>query len=142
MEKSKRFVISVMLNFVALVILLAVFIVIWANGEQVLTISGVMEDRVMLLVLCTGVYSAEAISTGIRSTISIDVNHEFETLEDDLEYDIDISYCLTIQAFENHHKLKQRIVKSSFIKYARSQFIPEQLRLDISYGEELSYRLL
>ena len=49
MEKSKRFVISVMLNFVVLVILPVVFIVIWANGEQVLTISGVMEDRVMLL---------------------------------------------------------------------------------------------
>ena len=131
MEKSKHFVISVMLNFVVLVILPVVFIVIWANGEQVSTISGVMEDRVMLLLFfCTGVYLlAEAISTGIRSTISIDVNYEFETPEDDLEYDIDISYCLTNTSLENHHKLKQRIVKSSFIKYARSQFIPEQLRL-------------
>jgi hypothetical protein len=107
------------------------FIVIWANGEQVLTISGFREDRVMLLLFfCIGVYFlAEAISTGIRSTISIDVNDEYETSESDLEYGIDISYCLTNTSLDNQHKLKQQIIKSSFINHARSQFIPEQLRL-------------
>ena len=131
MQRSKRFVIPVILNFIVLVLIPAIFIVLWANGEQVLTISGFREDRIILLLFfCIGVYFlAEAISTGIRSTISIDMNDEYETSEDDLEYGMEISYCLTNTSLDNQHKLKQQIIKSSFIKYTRSQFIPEQLRL-------------
>ena len=131
MERSKRFVIPVILNFIVLVLIPVIFIVLWANGEQVLTISGFREDRIILLLFfCIGVYFlAEAISTGIRSTISIDMNDEYETSEDDLEYGMEISYCLTNTSLDNQHKLKQQIIKSSFIKYTRSQFIPEQLRL-------------
>ena len=130
MGKSKKIFISIALNFVVLALIPALLIVVWGNGEQVVARSGSSTDKMLLFVLFSvAVYLlAEAISTGIRNSISLDENNIDQINKDELDYDLEISYCLTNMSLDYDHRLRQQMIKSSFIKYARNHVIPKQIQ--------------
>ena len=88
MGKSKKIFISIALNFVVLALIPALLIVVWGNGEQVVARSGSSTDKMLLFVLFSvAVYLlAEAISTGIRNSISLDENNIDQINKDELDY--------------------------------------------------------
>jgi hypothetical protein len=131
MGKSKRIYVSTTLNFVVLVLIPALLtIVVWANGELVVARSGSSADKILLFVLFSSIVYllAEGISTGTRHLISFDENDRNPIIKDELDYDSGIRHCLTNMNLDYDHRLRQQMIKSSFMKFARNNIIPKQIQ--------------